>query len=105
MGREFKVELTATAEEAFGELDRSDQQLVLKQLEKLKTSPQLGQPLRAGLSGYRKLYAARKRLRIIYQIEDDKLVVTVIAIGQREGEAVYVVAEAEAARRRLRRIS
>lgn len=102
MRREFRVELTETAKAGFDALDRGDQRLVLAQLKKLRHSPQLGQTLRAPLAGYRKLYAARKRIRVIYSIEDDVLLVTVIAIGAREDAAVYLVAEGEA--HKLRRI-
>ena len=108
MRHEYEVQFTQAAEQQFAALDNSDQALVVKQLEKLQTAPELGQPLRGDLVNHRKMYAAKKRLRIVYRIEHLRVVVTVIAIGKRENEAVYRVAEAEAAhfhQRRLRRIS
>jgi len=108
MPDEYKVELGPAAVEAFSSLSRGDQELIVKQLEKLKRAPQLGAPLgnKMGydLAGCRKLYAANKRLRVIYEIGEGR-VVTVLAVGPREAGRVYAVAEAEFKQRRLRRIS
>jgi mRNA interferase RelE/StbE len=45
------------------------------------------------LSGLRKVYVAKKQVRIIYEIIDDVLVVKVIAIGKREAMKVYSEAQ------------
>jgi mRNA interferase RelE/StbE len=103
----YEVTLAKSAEDGLAALDRSEQIQVVKQLEKLKRAPELGEALgnKTGLplTGYRKLYAARKRIRIIYTIQREIVVVLVVAIGPREDAKVYKIAEAEAARR-LRRI-
>lgn len=105
---EYEVVFTRVAREGLAALDRGDRNQVFKQIDKLKHAPELGAPLgsRLGiaLAGYRKLYACRKRIRVIYGIEGMKLVVTVIAVGPREDAKVYRIAEAEAMRRRLRPI-
>jgi mRNA interferase RelE/StbE len=99
----YEVVLTNAAEEGLAALSKGEQTLVVKQLEKLRRAPELGDFLgrKAGmqLTGYRKMYAARKRVRIIYEIEKGKLVVHVIAIGAREDARVYKIASAEAAKR------
>lgn len=101
----YEVLFTQAAREGLANLDKGERDQVLKQIEKLKRAPELGAPLgnRLGtsLAGYRKLYACKKRVRIIYGIEGLRLVVTVIAIGPREDARVYQIAEAEATRRRL----
>ena len=51
------------------------------------------------------MYAAKKRVRVIYEIAGTKLIVTVIAIGPREDARVYRIASSEAKNRRLRKIS
>ena len=102
MRREFRVELTEAAEAGLAAVDSGDQRLVVAQLRKLRHSPELGKPLRGSLVNYRKMYAARKRVRLIYSIQGDVLLVTVIAIGAREDAMVYAIAEGEV--RRLRRI-
>lgn len=40
-----------------------------------------------------KIYAVNKKIRIIYQVKNDVLVVFVIAIGKRENKEVYWEAE------------
>ncbi|HVF12607.1 MAG TPA: type II toxin-antitoxin system RelE/ParE family toxin [Actinomycetota bacterium] len=108
MPNHYEVELAPAAEAGLRSLDKSEQRLVVRQLEKLSRAPQLGEPLGTkmgtALAGYRKLYAARRRVRIIYSIESGKLVVSVIAIGAREDAKVYLIADAEA-QKRLRRLS
>lgn len=82
--RKYSVRFMSNAEKAFDKLDKGDKRLVVAQLEKLERAPELGKPLADGLAGFRKMYCARKRLRIIYRIENDQLVVLVIAIGERD---------------------
>jgi len=66
------------------------------------TSPHLGEHLgrKAGLdlTGYYKLYASKKSIRIVYHIVELEVIVEVVAIGKREDLAVY----REAIRRILR---
>ena len=85
---EYDVRFTRAAREGLAALDNSERKQVLKQIEKLKHAPELGPPLGTklgtALAGYRKLYACKKRVRIIYEIQGLKLVVVVIAIGARE---------------------
>ena len=70
--------------------------LVKKQLDKLKTSPFLGEELgnKNGydLTGYRKMYACKKQIRIVYSVIDNLLLVHIIAIGKREDMEVYSTA-------------
>jgi mRNA interferase RelE/StbE len=99
----YKVVLTADATQDFRNLDKSVKDQVARQLKKLETSPELGEHLgRKGgldLTGYYKLYAARKAIRIIYRIVELEVLVEVVAIGKREDMAVY----REAVRRLLRK--
>jgi len=56
--------------------------------DKLQTDPEKhGRPLRGNLHGWRKLRVGD--LRIVYRIEKDRVVVLVLAIGQRSDEKVY----------------
>jgi mRNA interferase RelE/StbE len=67
---------------------------VLKQLVKLELDPKYGNPLgnKAGinLEGYFKLYADKKRIRIIYKEMEN--IIRVIAIDKREDLEVYQIA-------------
>lgn len=89
----YSVTLTADAADDFRRLDGSLKQPVAKQLKKLETSPLLGEHLgnKAGLNltGYYKLYVAKKSIRIVYRIIEREVIVEVVAIGGREELAVY----------------
>ncbi|MEK6813402.1 MAG: addiction module toxin RelE [Nitrospirota bacterium] len=97
------VQFTSEAEEDFARLDGSQRKEVAVQLRKIERSPQLGAPLgnRAGLdlSGYRKLYACRKSIRIVYRFpmpendpEADIPVALIVAIGPRGNLEAYRLA-------------
>ena len=82
--------------EAKKELDSLDGRVrivVLKQLNKLINNPQLGVELgnKAGLdlTGYRKLYVDNKRIRILYKIVKEEILIYVISIGKRDKMEVY----------------
>lgn len=89
----YSVVLTAAAAEDFRQLDGSLKEPVAKQLRKLESAPRLGEHLgnRAGLdlTGYYKLYASKKSIRIVYRIFDQEILVEVVATGKREDLAVY----------------
>jgi mRNA interferase RelE/StbE len=89
----FRVTLTAKAADDFRHLDGSLRNPVAKQLKKLETLPFLGEHLgnRAGLdlTGYYKLYAAKKGIRIVYRVIEQEVIVDVVAIGKREDMSVY----------------
>ena len=89
----YRVTLTSKAADDFRHLDGSLRKPVAKQLKKLETSPLLGEHLgnRAGLdlTGYYKLYAAKKGVRIVYRVIEQEVIVDVVAIGKREDLAVY----------------
>ncbi len=90
----WKVELVPKAQADFNRLDGSVKKRVLKKLVKLEQNPKYGDPLgnKAGinLEGYFKLYADKKRIRIIYEKIDH--IIKVIAIDKREDMEVYRIA-------------
>ena len=90
----WKVELIAEAQADFNSLDGSVKKRVLKQLVKLEQNSNYGDPLgnKAGinLEGYFKLYADKRRIRIIYEKIDH--IIKIIAIDKRENMEVYRIA-------------
>ena len=90
----WKVELIAEAQADFNRLDGSVKKRLLKQLVKLEQNPKYGDPLgnKAGvnLEGYFKLYAVKRRIRIIYEKIDH--IIKIIAIDKREDMEVYRIA-------------
>lgn len=75
------------------ELDHSIVILVLKKLVQLQHAPQQGQHLgnknNMDLTGYYKTYVAKKKIRIVYQIIENELMVYAITVGKREEMEVY----------------
>ena len=99
----YKVLLTQKAAEDFRALDGAVKQVVARQLKKLEDSPHLGRPLGNlrgfDLTGYYKLYAVKKSIRIVYRIIEDEVVVEVVGLGRREDFEIY----AEVAKRLLKK--
>ena len=90
----WRVKLTDEARSDFRGLDGRQKILVAKQLAKLERDPHvgnhLGNKMGMDLTGYYKLYADKKRVRIVYSIEGD--LIKVIAIGERKDMEVYELA-------------
>ena len=80
-------------EKDFRKLSKTQMALVYKQFKKLQTSPELGALLgnKSGynLSGCRKMYVDKKKVRIVYTILEEIITVEVIAVGKRDDMAVY----------------
>jgi mRNA interferase RelE/StbE len=89
----YSVLLISEARDDFRNLDRSRQIKVAKLLKQLETNPYKGEHLgnKAGidLTGYYKLYADKKKIRIVYTVLKREIVVKVIAIGPRQEMIVY----------------
>ena len=92
----YKLILHPSVHKDLDALSKAQERLVFKQFKKLKNSPELGKPLgnKAGynLSGCRKLYVDKKKIRIVYRIIDNEIVVEVIVVGKREDMKVYAEA-------------
>jgi len=93
----YEVRLIPAAQKDFKELDGREKLLIAKKLKQVASNPFTGVALgkRAGidLSGYYKLYADKKRLRIVYRCVGEEVVVEIVAIGPRENLKVYQEAE------------
>lgn len=76
-------------EEDFKKVDRSDQQKIIKAIrKKLAVSPQsFGHPLRGELHGFWKLRVGD--YRVVYKIEEDRIVVKVVKVGIRRDFEIY----------------
>ena len=89
----YKITFHPEAQKELLSLDGSVRIIVLKQLKKLEQFPQLGELLgnKHGydLTGYRKIYANKKNIRIVYSIIEEQILIKIIAIGKREDFHVY----------------
>lgn len=89
----YTIEFFQEVEDDLKQLDHRVRILVFKQLKKLSLSPQLGDLLgnKAGmdLSGCRKMYVDNKRVRIVYRIIEEIIIVEIIAVAARDEMSVY----------------
>ena len=89
----YKILFHPDAAHEVARLDNRVRLLVLKQIKKLSVAPGLGKELGSmqgiDLSGYRKLYADKKNIRIVYKIVAEQILIQVIAVGKRERLTVY----------------
>lgn len=84
--KEYEIRLTKQAQKLFNKIkDRREQEILLARLEKLKYSPeQQGKALTRELSGYRSIRAVGQRYRIVYQVQEKRVFVLIVAIGRRK---------------------
>ena len=84
--QEYQVILTKQSRKLFKKIkDRREKQLLLAKLEKLKYNPNIqGKALVKQLSGYRSVRAVGQRYRIVYQVQEEKVLVVVVGIGRRK---------------------
>lgn len=89
----YNLVIKEEVEKDLSKLSSAQKLLVFKQFKKLTTSPQLGVLLGNkngyNLSGYRKMYVDKKRVRIVYTIKEAIITVEIIAVGKRDDMAVY----------------
>lgn len=83
---EFEIQLTPLALEMLANIkDKRHQKTLSSRIDKLKIEPEKqGKPLTGQLINYRSLRAVGQRYRIVYQVENDKVVVLVVGIGLRK---------------------
>jgi len=81
----YKIKLTKLAIEKLNELESKTRNQIINKIEALREEPNLrGKPLKGILKEYRSIRAAGQRYRIIYKVEEDKVIVIVINIGIRK---------------------
>lgn len=89
----YDLKIHPKVEDDLKELDNALKTQVFKKLKRIQESPELGLPLgnknNMDLSGFKKVYIAKKKVRIVYEIRDDVLCIYTIAIGKRDDMEVY----------------
>ncbi len=89
----YQLKTHPKIEDDLKELDHSLRLQVFKKLKQIQKSPELGLPLgnknNMDLTGFRKVYVAKKKVRIVYEIKNDILCIYTIAIGKRDDMEVY----------------
>ena len=93
----YKIELIPEAQIDYKKLDGSIKKLVTKKLDELSEKPLLGEQLgnkhNVDLTGFFKLYAAKKSIRIVYRlITPSKIeIIEIWGIGKREKGEIYQI--------------
>ncbi len=90
----YKVIFTRDADDDLKNLDKSIKTQVIKKAIALQENPFMGNPLgnkfSIDLTGYYKLYVAKKAYRIVYRLIGEQVeVVEIIGIGRRDKEEIY----------------
>ena len=84
------LEFTEKAQKQFNKLDSSVRKEVANALSRRLRNPRMSSSrLRGNLAGLYKIKLVSLRLRVIYKVIDDRMIVLVVSIGKRENGDVY----------------
>lgn len=93
----FKVELILDAQKDYKKLDGSIKKLVNKKIDELSEKPFIGDNLgnknNIDLTGFYKIYVAKKSYRIVYRLlsPEEIEIIEIWGIGKREKEEIYKI--------------
>ncbi len=98
MSVRWRIVLTATAQAQLAAIaDARVRKAIANRIDELRTEPQArGKPLIGPLANYYSLRAVGQRYRIIYQLEHERIIVHVVALGIRKGgdrNDIYTLAQ------------
>ena len=84
----YKIKLTKIAAENLSKIDSRTQGQIINKIESLKEEPLLmGKSLKGSLKEFRSVRAAGQRYRIIYKVNEEEIIVIVVAVGiRKEGD-------------------
>jgi mRNA interferase RelE/StbE len=83
---EYDIQLTPLVLEMLAEVkDRREQEKLRDRIDQLKIEPEKqGKALVDNLSGFRSIRAVGQRYRIVYKVEQDRVMVVVVGLGRRK---------------------
>ena len=95
---EYEIQLTPLALEMLEAVtDRREQEKLRDRIDPLKVEPQKqGKALVDNLSGFPSIRAVGQRYRIVYQVEQDRVLVVVVGLGRRrdgDKKDIYTILE------------
>ncbi|MCT4709178.1 type II toxin-antitoxin system RelE/ParE family toxin [Enterobacteriaceae bacterium H11S18] len=85
----YEIDFYEDAFEEWRKLDASVREQLKKKLAKLKEDPHRPGNLLRGLDGCYKIKLRAAGVRLVYKVEDDELIILVVAVGKRDKNAVY----------------
>ena len=81
----YRIRLTQVAAQMLKGIEATARSQIIRKIEQLKDDPALlGKPLSGPLRDFRSVRAAGQRYRIVYRIEETKVVVIIVAVGIRK---------------------
>jgi mRNA interferase RelE/StbE len=95
--KRWKISLAKEARRQLVEIEDSRiRKSISKRIDRLESEPEKqGKPLTDELAGYRSIRAAGQRYRIIYKIEEERVLVLVVMVGiRKEGDKKDAYAQA-----------
>ena len=93
----YSLEFLLEAKKEYDRLDKSIQLQLLKKLRSRLSEPRVSADKLRGMADCYKIKLRASGIRLVYEVIDRRLVITVIAIGRRENDAVY-----DSAKKRIR---
>lgn len=88
----YKLRFKRDAKKEWDKLDHNIKLVFLKKLEERLRNPHVKGARLRQLKGCYKIKLRRARYRLVYQVRDDELVVSIIAIGKRDKNRAYRLA-------------
>ena len=89
----YSLEFKESALKEWKKLDGTIREQFKKKLAERLENPRIESSKLSGMPDCFKIKLKSLGYRLVYQVEDVRVVVVVIAIGKREGSAVYLAAE------------
>lgn len=89
----YSLEFKPSALKEWRKLDATLREQFKKKLAERLVNPRIEASKLAGMPDCYKIKLKRVGYRLVYQVEDKRLVVVVVAVGKREGSLAYRAAE------------
>lgn len=81
----YRIKLTEVSAQMLRTIETRARNQIISTIDKLKDEPnQMGKPLVGPLKDFRSIRAAGQRYRIIYQVQEEAILVVVVAVGLRK---------------------
>jgi mRNA interferase RelE/StbE len=77
----YSLSIKQSAARALAKIGGEDRQRIINAIDQLKTNPVAGSVLKGEFSGLRRIRVGN--YRVVYEVQDEKLVILVIRIGHR----------------------
>lgn len=77
----YSLSIKQSAAKALAKIEGEDRQRIINAIDLLKTNPAAGSVLKGEFSGLRRIRVGN--YRVVYEVQDEKLVILVIRIGHR----------------------